>query len=305
MSKQEAVYTLMVISHTNSPTISWQLPLRRVKFIGFSLAALACICLILTFNYCQARRAARELQNLTFEFQEQQQQLLAIAKQAADLEQEIIAVRELDETVRDIMNLAPRATSSSLEIQPQIALASVARLPGVSRGGLSTTIIRTEQGLQTVRELLPTSKNTLETLTKDIAKQQAKERATPSIWPTYGRITSSYGYRLSPFGYGRQFHAGIDIGAPRGTPIYATADGTVSFAGFQSGYGYVVYINHGYGYTTVYAHMSKLGSRSGQQVKRGDVIGYVGSSGLSTGPHLHYEVRVNGKTVNPLPYIGR
>ena len=99
----------------------------------------------MTFNYCQARRAARELQNLTFEFQEQQQQLLAIAKQAADLEQEIIAVRELDETVRDIMNIAPRATSSSLEIQPQIALASVARLPGVSRGGLSTTIIRTSK----------------------------------------------------------------------------------------------------------------------------------------------------------------
>lgn len=303
MEKEEPMYTLMVIPHANSPTLSWQFPLRWIRIIGLALSILACFCLVLSFNYQQARIAAKELKTLACEFQEQQQQFLVIAKQAAQLENDIAAIRELDETVRDMMKLSPKRTSTETSSANEYLLAT--RLPTASRGGLSATILRTEIGLQAVRELLPDSKDVLQNLTKDIASQQAKERATPSIWPTSGRITSSYGYRLSPFGYSRQFHSGIDIGTKRGTPIYSTADGTVKFAGYQSGYGYVIHVSHGYGYTTVYAHMSKLAARAGQSVKRGDVIGYVGSSGRSTGPHLHYEVRVNGNTVNPWPYMNR
>ena len=300
---KEQVYTFMVIPHTDSPTLSWRMPIRWIRIIGLSLSILACFGFVFAFNYQQARLAAEELRVLSDEFQEQQQLFLVIAKQAEELENDIAAIRELDETVRDIMKLKPKQS----ELQTTSADQQVAalRLPTPSRGGLAATILRTEIGLQTVREAIPASKDALQTLTKDIETQQAKERATPSIWPTSGRITSSYGYRLSPFGYGKEFHSGIDIGAPRGTPIYATADGKVEFAGYQGGYGYVVHISHGYGYTTVYAHMSKTAARAGQSVKRGDVIGYVGSSGRSTGPHLHYEVRVNGSTVNPWPYMNR
>lgn len=297
------MYTLMVIPHANSPTLSWQFPLKWIRMVGLSLSILACFSLVLAFNYQQAKIAAHELKMLACEFQEQQQQFLVIAKQAAELENDIAAIRELDETVRGMMKLSPK--QSNLEASSTSGQPLATRLPTASRGGLATTILHTEIGLQAVRELLPDSKDVLQSLTKDIASQQAKERSTPSIWPVGGRITSSYGYRLSPFGYGRQFHSGIDIGAKRGTPIYATADGTIKFAGYQSGYGYVVHISHGYGYTTVYAHMSKLASRTGQSVKRGEVVGYVGSSGRSTGPHLHYEVRVNGNTVNPWPYMNR
>ena len=209
----------------------------------------------------------------------------------------------MDETVRNMMHLAPKESDNkSEEVNPQ---PDFQRLAMASRGGLSATLLRTEENLQTVRELLPASQNNLAKLTKTIAAEQAKAERTPSIWPTHGRLTSRFGYRLSPFGRGRQFHAGIDLGAARGTPICATAKGTVQFAGYQSGYGYVVYINHGYGYTTVYAHMSKLGTRAGKTVGKGEVIGYVGNSGWSTGPHLHYEVRVNGKPVNPLNYLGK
>lgn len=300
---EEQMYTLMVIPHANSPTLSWQFPLKWIRVVGLSLSILACFSLVLAFNYQQAKSAANELKTLACEYQEQQQQFLVIAKQAAELENDIAAIRELDETVRGMMKLSPK--QSNLEASSTSEQPLATRLSTASRGGLAATILRTEIGLQSVRELLPDSKDVLQSLTKDIASQQAKERSTPSIWPVGGRITSSYGYRLSPFGYGRQFHSGIDIGAKRGTPIYATADGTVKFAGYQSGYGYVVHISHGYGYTTVYAHMSKLASRSGQSVKRGEVVGYVGSSGRSTGPHLHYEVRVNGNTVDPWPYMNR
>lgn len=303
--EEEQLYTLMVIPHANSPTLSCQFPLKLVKAAGLFLSVLACFGLVFAFNYQQAQIAAQEFKLLATEFQEQQQQILVIAKQAEELENDIAAIKELDETVRDMMKLSSPKNDTEQPTSSASDQLAATRLPTPSRGGLAATILRTEKDLQSVRESIPESKDALQNLTVDIASQQAKDRATPSIWPTSGRITSSYGYRISPFGYSRQFHSGIDIGASRGTPIYATADGSVRFCGYQSGYGYVVHLSHGYGYTTVYAHMSKIAARSGQSVQRGDLIGYVGSSGRSTGPHLHYEVRVNGNTVNPWPYMNR
>jgi murein DD-endopeptidase MepM/ murein hydrolase activator NlpD len=119
------------------------------------------------------------------------------------------------------------------------------------------------------------------------------------IAPVPGRITSGYGMRRHPIlGY-RRMHAGIDFRAGQGTPIYAVTDGTVQFAGRNGGHGNYVKINHGSGLATGYAHMSRIAVSSGARVSRGQVIGYVGSTGLSTGPHLHYEVFRNGKAVNP------
>lgn len=117
------------------------------------------------------------------------------------------------------------------------------------------------------------------------------------IWPTSGRVTSEYGYR-----WGR-LHAGIDIGAPTGTPIRAAQAGEVIFSGTQSGYGNTVVIGHGGGFSTLYGHQSRIAARDGQQVARGEVIGYVGSTGRSTGPHLHFETRVNGSAQNPRNYL--
>ena len=98
-------------------------------------------------------------------------------------------------------------------------------------------------------------------------------------------------------------HTGTDFAAHTGTPIYATGDGTVKLSGREGGYGNVVVINHGYGYETLYAHMSKVKAKRGQKVKRGDIIGYVGSTGLSTGPHLHYEIHKDGKPIDPVSYF--
>lgn len=117
------------------------------------------------------------------------------------------------------------------------------------------------------------------------------------------RYTSAYGYRRDPKTGGRRFHKGDDLAAPMGTPVYATADGVVKFAGWQRGYGKLVIIQHAFGIETYYAHNSRLRVRKGQRVSRGDRISDMGSTGRSTGSHLHYEIRVNGKPVNPITYI--
>lgn len=125
----------------------------------------------------------------------------------------------------------------------------------------------------------------------------------PSIWPVNGRITAFFGERLDPFSGEGAFHTGIDIASHFGDAIHSAADGSVTFVGERPGYGNVIIIDHGFGYTTLYAHMSKFTTVSGADVKRGDVIGYEGQSGRATGPHLHYEVRINNEPVNPWRFL--
>ena len=127
----------------------------------------------------------------------------------------------------------------------------------------------------------------------------------PSIWPATGRLTDFFGGRRNPFGGGGEFHPGQDIANATGTPIIATANGKVIWANWQSGYGRLVEIDHGNGITTRYGHMSKIEVAEGQEIIRGQVIGLLGSSGRSTGPHVHYEVRIFNEPVNPLDYLPR
>lgn len=143
----------------------------------------------------------------------------------------------------------------------------------------------------------------------DMIKDKEKLLAAiPAIQPVsnkdLSRIASGFGYRIDPVYKVTKFHAGLDFTAPQGTPIYATADGVVKEANYnEGGYGNHVVINHGYGYETLYGHMYKIKARAGQRVKRGEVIGYVGSTGKSTGPHCHYEVRKSGQPVDPVYFF--
>ena len=127
--------------------------------------------------------------------------------------------------------------------------------------------------------------------------------ATPKGYPVEGRISSPYGKRVNPFGGGRDVHSGIDISATPGTPVQATADGVVSYSGWNPHSGYLVVVEHGCGFSTAYAHNKRNLVKIGQQVKWGDTIGQVGSSGRSTGPHVHYEVWDKGRRVNPSKYF--
>lgn len=136
-----------------------------------------------------------------------------------------------------------------------------------------------------------------------LSERQSLLTSTPSIKPTNGWYTSRFGYRADPLTNRPEMHAGLDMAAPPGTPVHAPADGVVSFAGYEAGYGKLVSIDHGYGVITRFGHNSRLFVEQGQKVKRWDVISAVGSSGRSTGPHLHYEVRVHGIAVDPINYI--
>lgn len=135
--------------------------------------------------------------------------------------------------------------------------------------------------------------------------QRFHVNVVPSIWPVNGRLMGGFGERTDPFSGEGAYHTGVDISAPSGTPVEATADGRVQFCGFYHGYGRVVIVDHGNNYSTYYAHLSRANVMEGQEIRRGEVLGAVGSTGRSTGPHLHYEVRVSEAPVNPYRFLNK
>ena len=155
-----------------------------------------------------------------------------------------------------------------------------------------------------MREVLGAIENRLDAVRNNVEKRRSLADATPSIWPVAGWLTSSYGNRRDPFNGGADFHPGLDISASYGEPVLAPAAGSVSSAGAAGAYGNLVVIDHGFGIVTKYGHLSRFGVTAGQQVSRGDVLGYVGSTGRSTSAHLHYEIWVNDKLTNPMRLLG-
>jgi murein DD-endopeptidase MepM/ murein hydrolase activator NlpD len=151
-----------------------------------------------------------------------------------------------------------------------------------------------------LRDLLQGLEGQLQLVSSDVDRRNRLAAATPSIWPAYGWLSSRMGGRQDPFTGERDSHPGLDISADKGSAVYATADGSVSQTSYAGAYGNLIVIDHGYGLETRYGHLSAYRVKPGQTVKRGDVIGLVGSTGRATGPHLHYEVRVNDRILNPL-----
>lgn len=167
-------------------------------------------------------------------------------------------------------------------------------------------VVSTTQKMDMLRKQLYIQSNSLEELIAMGKNQEEKSKCVPAIQPISNkdlrRTASGYGVRIDPIYRTPRFHSGMDFSAKIGTEIYATGNGVVTFAGWKQGYGNCLMIDHGYGYQTLYGHMSKFKARVGQKVTRGEVIGEVGNTGKSTGPHLHYEVIVKGKHDNPSKY---
>ncbi len=164
----------------------------------------------------------------------------------------------------------------------------------------------TDSGSIDMEALKDQIKNTMERV-KDIREYLKEQKdiylATPKGWPVPGNITSAYGNRENPVHGGYDFHSGIDISTGSGTPVKATADGVVSFSGWSGGSGNLVALEHGFGYSSFYAHNKRNSVKVGQYVKRGEVIAYSGSTGSSTGPHSHYEIWKDGRHINPMPFM--
>ena len=221
-----------------------------------------------------------------------------------NLEQQMAELEKRDNTVyRSIFEAKPIPDSiRAREIEREKEVAKVARMDDYQ------VVQSIQKTLTTLGRRINAQKNSyveLEGLMKNKEKILA---ATPAIQPVsnkdLNRIASGFGYRIDPVYKTIKMHAGLDFAAPQGTPIYATANGRVKVSGMSSGgYGNHVVIDHGYGYETLYGHMVRVKSRAGQQVKRGEIIGYVGTTGKSTGPHCHYEVRKNGNKIDPIYFF--
>ena len=158
-------------------------------------------------------------------------------------------------------------------------------------------------GFGVLREILGVIEERLASVRTGVERRQALASATPSIWPITGWISSGFGNRRDPFTGALDFHPGLDIAGDTGQQVHAPADGIVTGAAYTGNYGNLVSIDHGFGLSTRYGHLSRFAVSAGQQVRRGQVIGYVGSTGRSTSPHLHYEVLVNGRLTNPLKLL--
>jgi len=194
--------------------------------------------------------------------------------------------------------------------------AAMARLPvGVRRralgGGLpdAALLARMEgpsvspDAMGVLRQMLSSIESHLAAARPQMERQAALARATPAIWPAFGGLSSGFGSRHDPFTGAPSLHLGLDISADHGQPIYATADGVVAEAQYHGDYGNLVTVSHGFGLESRYAHLSRFAVRPGKTVTRGDLLGYVGSTGRSTGAHLHYEVWIDGRPVNPLGFL--
>jgi murein DD-endopeptidase MepM/ murein hydrolase activator NlpD len=168
---------------------------------------------------------------------------------------------------------------------------------------LSSSFISPEDTFGVLRNLLKGLENRLSSVRRDVEQQEALAGATPSIWPAYGWLTGTFGGRADPFTGEPGFHQGLDIATEKGQPVYATANGTVESAERSGEYGNLIVVKHEFGLATRYGHLSSFRVKPGDSVNRGDVIGLVGSTGRSTGAHLHYEILFNGKLINPLSLL--
>ena len=185
------------------------------------------------------------------------------------------------------------------------AMGGASGMSPASRAAFSPLVDGTEAALGVLSDLLGVLGSRLDSVRDGVERKAALASATPSVWPVAGWLTSAYGNRRDPITQGADFHPGLDISADYGQPVLATGDATVVSAGPNGAYGNMVMLDHGFGIVTKYGHLSRFAVRDGEQVQRGHVIGYVGSTGRSTGAHLHYEIWMNGRLTNPMTLLAR
>jgi len=185
-----------------------------------------------------------------------------------------------------------------------LAMGGGSRTSPIASSVLAPTLLSPEDTFGSLRDLLGRLGNRLAAAQEDVGRRSELLSATPSIWPAQGPLSATFGRREDPFGRGgSETHSGLDISGDRGQPVFATADGVVGYTGWNGDYGNMVTIDHGFGLVTRYAHLSTMLVRPGDRVERGQTIGQIGTTGRVTGPHLHYELLVNGQLADPLPLM--
>jgi len=290
-----------------------------VRQVNVSKASLVCItflavgCIVAggfgIYDYYQLKKTVidngyleKKTENQSYEITLQRKQIQNFAKEVNDLKAKIVALNDFEKRIRIIAGIAPSDKQKG-----------IFGVGGSTPEDLNAKIPLKEKHNSLVREMSGqmeqlhlasiAQEEGFESLIKYLVNQGNLLAHTPAIRPTRGIITSKFGSRLSPFTGQSEFHEGLDIANSHGTPVVAAADGVVTFADAEGAWGNMIMVSHGHGMVTCYAHLSKFLTKPGDKVKRGDIIGEVGATGRTTGPHLHYEVRLNGTPVNPEKYI--
>lgn len=260
--------TIMLVPHSRFSSRSIRIP----------VVAAAMFCLLA----CMGAMFSVSLAVQAFDYYRLKREHAQMAKHFNEMESTMASLKESESQFRKLFSLGSRK-----EVLKNLDSSS-------EDGSIDVEALKKE---------IDASMAAVDEIRKYLAREQNAFHITPSGWPAGGKISSGFGMREHPRYGGRKFHTGIDITVPRGTPLHATADGVVSFADRSGGSGNIVVIEHGQGLSTVYAHNTKNAVKAGQAVKRGEVIAYSGSTGVSTGPHVHYEVWRNGQSVNPAPFL--
>lgn len=319
-------YKLILLRDQLARPVQIAVPRALPKIAGGVAAFLALVFAVAVWDYWRLRADNVELDGLRAEVLEQREQITLFRTRLATVDDEITKVAELERKVRIIANL-PGATGVGgegvTELVPQGAPvglpAGVPVDPGPEvlngqGGGQPLPAIGVDvSGVEVLEELdgLAVSLSeasgerlaSLESLLDELNEKRQRLASMPSIWPAKGWLTSAFGPRVSPFTGRKQLHAGIDIAAASGTSIYAPARARVSFVGKKGPLGNTVVLDHGFGVKTVYGHTKEIHVSTGETVERGQEIAAIGSTGRSTGPHLHYVVEVDGRPRDPLDYI--
>jgi murein DD-endopeptidase MepM/ murein hydrolase activator NlpD len=302
LAKQEALreYTLMLVPHKGHKVIRLRLPVKLVKGTGIALCMLLVIVGGTIINYRNAASDAsvdkQELEKLRQINQAQTSQIEELAKTTSVLQEDMNRLNKLDTDIRQLVNSEQLPTSRGVSGRPGYG----------GQGGpvVKPTLLQLQTLVGELQSEVQVREENLISLKDMLVARNARLAATPAIWPVTGEVTSRFGWRSSPWGDGGgDWHPGIDIAGDYGTPIVATADGVVEYSGWYGGYGNLVKISHENGIETMYGHCSQIAAHVGQQVRKGEVIAYMGSTGNSTGTHCHYEVRLNGTAVNPESFL--
>jgi murein DD-endopeptidase MepM/ murein hydrolase activator NlpD len=295
-------YTILIVPDATSRLRKIVIPRFLPKAALVAVALLAFGFAYLLDNYIGLEREYRREQQLKREAQVQKDKLSELRKQVQEMQGRMARLSEFGQKLRSIATL-----ESSEELGKRAVGGPTESTTGEAENPLEkekrSLLKKLEKEIDELNASSLSQEESFKELIEFFSKKADIILSTPSIWPVRGWVSSGYGYRTSPFTGRRQFHEGIDIATRFGKEVKATAAGVVTYARRKQGYGMMLEIDHGNGFLTRYAHNSKLLVKKGQRVTRGQVIAKVGNSGLSTGPHLHYEVYLKGAPVNPFKYI--
>ncbi|MBZ4394983.1 M23 family metallopeptidase [Myxococcus sp. MISCRS1] len=295
-------FTLMVIPDHDAPVKRYTIQRSFLMQVGMGLMLVVGLGAGASIHYFQVAADASENRILRDENLTLRSQLKSVRERIEHIGSTLDRVERFDQKLRAMTllsdpqrNLAMGPTEPEARVpttDTQFTQLTTTETPKLLMGRLdklSAEATRQEQSLQELQAYFQDQKSLL--------------ASTPSVWPARGWVTSDFGQRVDPYTADRVMHSGLDIAAPHGKEVYAPSDGTVVFAGLEGGYGNVIVVDHGYGIKTRYGHLAKMLVKAGDRVKRGALIAAVGNTGRSTGPHLHYEVRVNGIPQNPRKFI--